>query len=151
MKKIKLQNNLIVPVFNFLTEVKLSANKASRGRTQFIKRLEEKSKEFNEAATDIRKEYFKVDDNDDLIEVDGRYQFKDLETAANQDIELTRKLTELGEETFEIHFGEYSTKYDALFSALDNLEVELSGSDALAYNELMDAYEANEDKSEEEK
>lgn len=151
MKKIKLQNNLIVPIFNFLTEVKLSANKASRGRTQFLKRLEEKSKEFNEAVTDIRKEYFKVDDNGDLIVVDGQYQFKEPEMAVNQEVELTKKLTELGEETFEIHFGEYSTKYEALFTALDNLEVELSGSDALAYNELMDAYESNEDKSEEEK
>ena len=151
MKKIKLPNKLIVPVFNFLTETKLSANKASRGRTQFLKRLEEKSKEFSEVVTDIRKEYFKVDDNGDLIAVDGQYQFKDPEIEATQNVELTKKLNELGEETFEIHFGEHSTKYEALFSALDNLEVELSGSDALAYNELMDAYEANEDKKEEEK
>lgn len=150
MKKIKLANNLIVPVFNFLSEVKLSANKASRGRTQFLKRLEEKSKEFNEAATDIRKEYFKVNDEGNLLVVDGEYQFKDPEMKAVQDVALTKKLTELGEETFEIHFGEYSTKYEALFSALDNLEVELSGADALAYNELMDAYESNEGKSEEE-
>lgn len=151
MKIIKLANNLIVPVFNFLNEVKLSANKASRGRTQFLKRLEEKNKEFNEAVTDIRKEYFKVDDNGDLLVVDDEYQFKDSEMKVVQDTMLTKKLTELGEETFEIHFGEYSTKYEALFSALDNLEVELNGSDALAYNELMDAYEDNEDKTEEEK
>ena len=151
MKKIKLANNLIVPVFNFLNEVKLSANKASRGRTQFLKRLEEKNKEFSEAVTDIRKEYFKVDENGELLIVEGEYQFKDPEMKVVQDAALTKKLTELGEELFEIHFGEYSTKYEALFSALDHLEVELSGSDALAYNEVMDAYEANEDKKEEEK
>ena len=150
MKKIKLQNQLIVPVFNFLTEVKLSANKASRGRTQFLKRLEEKSKEFSEAVSDIRKEYFKVDENGELLVVDGEYQFKDPEMKVVQDATLTKKLTELGEEAFEIHFGEYSTKYEALFTALDNLEVELSGQDAMAYNELMDAYESNESKNEEE-
>lgn len=147
MKTIKLENKSIVPVFNFLQGVNLKANKASRGRTQFSKRLEEKNKEFNEALDEIRKEYFEIDENGELIIEEDKYIYKD----ESQETEVNEKIKELNEEKFEIHFGEYSTKYENLFNALDNLEIELSGQDAFAYNELMDAYEANEDKKEEEK
>ncbi|SFH68537.1 DUF1617 family protein [Pisciglobus halotolerans] len=146
MKTIKLENKSIVPVFNFLQSVNLKANKASRGRTQFSKRLEEKNKEFNEALDEIRKEYFEIDENGELIIENDKYIYKD----ESQETEVNEKIKELNEEKFEIHFGEYSTKYENLFTALDNLEIELSGQDAFAYNELMDAYEANEDKEEEE-
>ena len=149
MKTIKLENQLLVPVFTFLQSVNLKANKASRGRTQLLKRLEEKSKEFNEALTEIRKEYFEVDDNGELVVIDDKYEFKDEENKTTLEAELNGKVEELNKEQFEIQFGEYSTKYDALFLALDNLEIEISGQEAFAYNELMDAYEINEDKKEE--
>ncbi|MGB3161540.1 MAG: DUF1617 family protein [Carnobacterium sp.] len=151
MKTIKLENQLLLPVFTFLQNVNLKANKASRGRTQLLKRLEEKSKEFNEALTEIRKEYFEISEDGELVVVDGKYEFKDKENKVTLEAELNDKVEELNKETFEIQFGEYSTKYDALFLALDNLEVEISGQEAFAYNELMDAYEVNEDKKEEEK
>ena len=149
MKTIKLENQLLVPVFTFLQSVNLKANKASRGRTQLLKRLEEKSKEFNEALTEIRKEYFEVDENGELVVVDDQYEFKDKENKVTLKVELNDKVEELNKEQFEILFGEYSTKYDALFLALDNLEIEISGQEAFVYNELMDAYEVNEDKKEE--
>lgn len=140
MKTIKLENQLIVPVFQFLQEVSLKG-KASRGRTQFSKRLEEKSKEFNDALTDLRKEYFELDDEGEL-KVDGdKYIYKD----KSKEEELNEKIKELNEEGFEIQFGEYSTKYEALFTALDNLDEELNGQKALVYDELMTAYEANEE------
>lgn len=140
MKTIKLQNQLIVPVFQFLQEVNLKG-KASRGRTQFSKRLEEKIKEFDEALTEIRKEYFELDEDGELKVDDDKYTFKD----KSKEEELNEKIQELNEEEFEIQFGEYSTKYEALFTALDNLEEELNGQKALAYDELMTAYEANEE------
>lgn len=140
MKKIKLKNYLIVPVFQLLQDVGLK-DKASRGRTQFLKRLEEKNKDFNEALMEIRKEYFEVDDEGELRVEDGKYIFKD----KKQEKELNEKVKELDEEEFEILFGEYSTKYEALFTALDNLDEELRGQKALAYDELMTAYEENEE------
>lgn len=146
MKTIKLQNQLIVPVFTFLQDATLKG-KATRGRNQFLKRLEEKSKDFNEALSDIRKEYFISDKDGELKVEDGNFIFKD---EANKK-EFEEKINELNEEEFEIQFGEYSTKYEALFSALDEYEEALSGQEALGYNELLDAYEANEDKKEEEK
>lgn len=140
MKTIKLENQLIVPVFQFLQEVNLKG-KASRGRTQFSKRLEDKSKDFNDALTDLRKEYFELDDEGELKVEDDKYIYKD----KFQEEELNEKIKELNEEEFEIQFGEYSTKYEALFTALDNLDEELNGQKALAYDELMTAYEANEE------
>ena len=151
MKTIKLENSLLIPVFTFLQNINLKANKASRGRTQLLKRLEEKSKEFNESLTEIRKEYFEVDGDSELVVNKGKYKFKDEENKKALEVELNDKVEKLNKEHFEIQFGEYSAKYDALFEALDNLEIELSGQEAFAYNELMDAYETNEDKKEEEK
>lgn len=140
MKTIKLENKAIVPVFSFLQEVSLKG-KASRGRTQFSKRLEEKNKEFNEALKEIRKEYFKVDGDGELIVENGEFITKD----KTKNKELDERIQELDEELVEIHFGEYSTKYDAMFTALDTIEEELSGQRAYGYNELMDAYEVNEE------
>lgn len=144
MKKIKLENKMIVPVFQFLQGATLKG-KATRGRNQFMKRLEEKSKEFNEALTEVRKEYFLLDKEGELIVEDGNFIFK-LDADKK---ELEDKIKELNEEELEIQFGEYSTKYEALFKALDEYEESLSGQDALGYNELMDAYEVNEANEEE--
>lgn len=150
MKTIKLQNQLIVPVFSFLQGAVLKG-KATRGRNQLMKRLEEKSKEFNESLTDMRKEYFVLDKDGELEVQNGEYIFKDEANKDELNKELSEKMKELNEEEIEIQFGEYSTKYEALFKALDEYEEALSGQEALGYNELMDAYEANEDKKEEEK
>lgn len=141
MKTIKLKNKVIVPVFEFLTDVNLKANKASRGRTQLLKRLEEKSKEYNDALDIIRKEYFKCDEGGELIVVANEYERKDQDNEQAMETDIK----ELNEELFEIQFGEYSTKYEALFDALGVLEQELNGIAAYGYNELMEQYELNEE------
>ena len=147
MKKIIISNSYIVPTFEFLKDLPLKANKASRGRTQFLKRLEEKQNEYNESLMEINKKYFKVDDNKELIVEDDQYTFKKDDEEFK--LERTKEVNELLEEETEILFGEYSTKYEALFTALDDLEIELSGRDAIVYDVLMESYEANEDKKEE--
>lgn len=149
MKTIKLKNILLVPVFTLLRDGDFK-NQASRGRTKFTKRLEEKNKEFNEALTEIRKEYFEVDENDEL-KIDGdMYVFKE-EVEENPELkeDLNKRIKELEEEEFEVSFVEHSKKYDAMFKALEKFDEELSGDKALAYDELMDAYEANENNEEE--
>ena len=140
MRSIKLKNNLMVSVFTLLKEAKLK-NQASRGRNKFLKRLEEKNKEFNDELTEIRKDFFQVDESGELKSEDGKLIFK--EDVDKED--LNKRVKELEEEEFEISFAEYSTKYEALFEALEHLDEELSGDKALAYDELMDAYEQSEE------
>lgn len=145
MKSIKLKNNLMVAVFTLLKEAKLK-NQASRGRNKFLKRLEEKNKEFNDELTEIRKDFFQVDEKGDLKVEDGQFIFKEeVDEHPEMKEDLDKRVKELQEETFEISFAEYSTKYEALFEALEHLDEELSGDKALAYDELMDAYENTEE------
>ena len=141
MKSIKLKNNLMVPVFTLLKEAKFK-NLASRGRNKFLKRLEEKNKEFNDELTEIRKDFFRVDDEGKLKVEDGKFVFKpEVEKQPELKEDLNKRVKDLENEDFEISFAEYSTKYEALFEALEHLDEELSGDKALAYDELMDAYE----------
>lgn len=147
MKSIKLKNNLMIPVFALLKDAKLK-NQASRGRNKFLKRLEEKNKEFNDELNEIRKEFFQVDERGELKSEEGRFIFKEEVDDNQESIEdLNKRVKELEEETFEISFAEYSTKYEALFEALEHLDEELSGDKALAYDELMEAYENIEEEN----
>lgn len=142
MKKIIIKNEFIVPTFDFLKDIPLKT-KASRGRTQFLKRLEDKQNEYNDFVKEINKKYFKVDDKNELIIEDEQYIFKKDDDDFKQ--ERTKEVMELLEEETEILFGEYSTKYESLFEALDNMEIELSGQEAIVYDLLMEAYEKNEE------
>ncbi|WP_051932605.1 hypothetical protein [Carnobacterium inhibens] len=54
---------------------------------------------------------------------------------------------ELNNEEFEISFSEHTSKFEAMFEALENSEVELCGEDALSYDELLDAYESSEEEA----
>lgn len=141
MKTLKIKNRYIIVVSNLLNEINLK-NQASRGRNKLIDRLVEKSKEFQEDLTEIRKEYFQVGEDGNLKAEDGRLVFK--EDITEEDIEaLNKSVEELQEESFEIAFVEHSKKYEALFDALNHLDEELSGEKALAYDVLLDAYEEN--------
>ena len=141
MKTIKINNINTAPIYNFLNSLELTG-KASRGRSKFIKRLEEKNKEYLEDLAELQKEYFETDEKGDLITDDkGKLTFKeDLDFD-----EYNFKYKGIENEQAEIAFGEYSTKYEAMFQALDNLDVPLSGQDAELYDTLMDAYEAEKE------
>ena len=141
MKTIKINNINTAPIYNFLNGLSLTG-KASRGRSKFIKRLEEKNKEYLEDLAELQKEYFETDEKGDLITDDkGKLTFKDDLNFEEYDT----KYKDIGNEHAEISFGEYSTKYEAMFQALDNLDVPLSGQDAESYDNLMDAYEAEKE------
>ena len=136
-KSIKIKNTEIIPTFEFLQELELLP-KASRGRNRLQKRLEEKNKEFANDLTDIQKEYFKTNSERELITEDG----KNLIPIEGSDLqELEHKVEELNNESAEIIFGEDSDKLEALFAALDDLQIPLSGQKALIYDMLMTAYE----------
>lgn len=136
-KSIKIKNTEIIPTFEFLQDLELLA-KASRGRNRLQARLAEKNKEFANDLMDIQKEYFKTDDDGELITEDG----KNLVPIEGSDLqEFNDKVYELNEEKAEIIFGEDSDKLEALFAALDDLQVPLSGQKALVYDMLMTTYE----------
>lgn len=136
-KSIKIKNTEIIPTFEFLQDLELLA-KASRGRNRLQARLAEKSKEFANDLMDIQKEYFKTDSKGELITEDG----KNLVPIEGSDLqEFNDKVYELNDESAEIIFGEDSDKLEALFVALDDLQIPLSGQKALIYDMLMTTYE----------
>lgn len=140
MKSIKLKNFEVTPVYNFLAGAELSG-KASRGRSKFIKRLEEKSKDFFDDLTDLQKQYFKTNEDGEFIK-DGEKKliYKD----ENQKEEAGEQMQALNNELVEISFGEYSEKFKAMFKALDEYDKPMSNLDADAYDILMTAYEEEE-------
>lgn len=136
-KSIKIKNTEIIPTFEFLQDLELLA-KASRGRNRLQARLAEKNKEFANDLMDIQKEYFKTDSDGEFITEDG----KNLIPIEGSDLqEFNNKVYELNDESAEIIFGEDSDKLEALFAALDDLQIPLSGQKALIYDMLMTAYE----------
>lgn len=136
-KSIKIKNTEIIPIFEFLQDLELLA-KASRGRNRLQARLAEKNKEFANDLMDIQKEYFKTNSDGELITEDG----KNLIPIEGSDLqEFNNKVYELNDESAEIIFGEDSDKLEALFVALDDLQIPLSGQKALIYDMLMTSYE----------
>ena len=147
MKIIKIKNIEVIPVFNFLKDVEL-VGQASRGRSKFNSRLEEKNKEYLEDLQTIQKDYFEVDKDGNLRQ-DGD-KLIPLETLTEEDKKtLNERVADLQQEIAEVSFTEYSTKYEAMFKELDKLEIPLKGQDAYAYDLLMTAYEENEEKEKE--
>lgn len=145
MKTIKMKNDSIIRTGEFLKKTKFKG-KASRGAIKFMKRLEEKQNDFNEGLFVIRKDYFEVDVLGELLVKDDMYIFKKDITKEGKK-EFSDRLLELNEEEFEISFSEHTSKFEAMFEALENSEAELCGEDALAYDELLDAYESSEEEA----
>lgn len=145
MKSIVLKNESIVRVYNLLQGLELKG-KASRGRTKFQKRLQEKEEEFIVEKQEMQKQYVQLDENGEFVILEDG-----VSSPLREDLTLEDKqkflnlLEDINKETFEISFAEYASKFEAMFEALDNLEIELSGENADAYDELMDAYELNEE------
>lgn len=139
MRSIKIKNKSIAKIYEFLETIALK-NKASRGKTKFQRRLQEKYAEYNEFLNEIRQKYFKVDDNGQFLVVDNHLQFLD-DITEKQKLEYVKELNELDNDMVEISFSEYSEQYEAMFKALEELDVELKGDQAFAYDELMDAYD----------
>lgn len=151
MKSIELKNGSIVRVFNLLQKLSLRGQ-ASRGRTKFQKRLQEKEEEYITEKQEIQKKYIQLDEAGEFVVLEDGVSSPLRDNLTREEKEkFLETLEELKRDVFEISFTEYSSKFEAMFEALDSLEMDLSGEDAEAYDELMDAYEANEEKLEEEK
>lgn len=135
-KLLKFKNNELVNVANFLVSIPLKS-KASRARTALVQKLSLKNDEFRKFQEELLEKYAQKDESGELIQDEnGSYPWIK-ETKA----EAVEALTELNNEEVYINIEEYRPNMKLLSLALDNLDMELSGQEAVAYNLLMDQLE----------
>lgn len=135
-KLLKFKNNELVNVANFLVSIPLKS-KASRARTALVQKLSLKNDEFRKFQKELLEKYAQKDDSGELIQDEnGSYPWIK-ETKA----EAVEALTELNHEEVYINIEEYLPNMKLLSLALDDLDVALSGQEAVAYNLLMDQLE----------
>lgn len=133
---LKFKNNELVNVANFLVSIPLKS-KASRARTALVQKLSLKNDEFRKFQKELLEKYAQKDDSGELIkDENGSYPWIQ-ETKA----EAVEALTELNNEEVYINIEEYRPNMKLLSLALDDLDVALSGQEAVAYNLLMDQLE----------
>lgn len=149
MKKLVLKNKELVPCINFIDKVDMVGH-ASRGRTKLQKRLTEELEDYEAEMNVIRQDYYVLDKDGELVQENNSYSKRDNLTKEEENT-LTERVKSLMESDVEVELATYSKKYEAFFKKLDNLEMAISGADAMAYDVLLDAYEANEEEKEEEK
>lgn len=135
-KLLKFKNNELVNVANFLVSIPLKS-KASRARTALVQKLSLKNDEFRKFQKELLEKYAQKDDSGELIQDEnGSYPWIQ-ETKA----EAVEALIELNNEEVYINIEEYRPNMKLLSLALDDLDVALSGQEAVAYNLLMDQLE----------
>lgn len=135
-KLLKFKNNELVNVANFLVSIPLKS-KASRARTALVQKLSLKNDEFRKFQKELLEKYAQKDDSGELIQDEnGSYPWIK-ETKA----EAVEAFTELNHEEVYINIEEYRPNMKLLSLALDDLDVALSGQEAVVYNLLMDQLE----------
>lgn len=138
--KLKLQNALIVPSINLLQKVELKG-KSSRARTKLIKLLASSMKDLNESEIALADENAQLDENGEIVRTD-----KGMAVIDPAKVDTYRKQhNELLQETAEVEGATYAEHLDDCQSFLIDLDMELSGEDAEAYDALLDAIEEEKD------
>lgn len=135
-KLLKFKNNELVNVANFLVSIPLKT-KASRARTSLVNKLSLKNEEYRKFQKDLLEKYAQKDESGELIQDEnGSYPW----VKETKD-EAVEALTELNNEEVYINIEEYRPNMKMLSLALDDLDIELSGQEAAAYDLLMDQLE----------
>lgn len=132
----EIKNGEITAYVEFLQKLNLKS-RASRGRTKLIKLLEKKINEFNMDLNSLRDEYFKKDEQGQFIQENGKLVVKDGVSIA----EAQSEADELNNENAVILLDEYKEQIKAMYQALDEYDDELSGTDAMIYDDLMEKLE----------
>lgn len=157
MKTIKLQNKEVVPVYQALENIIVQGRKTKRGKGKLQKVLKAKNEEYLEDLNEIRSDYFKKKEDGTFAENNGNLvwlgEYRDDQEAKKKANDQTK---ELNEEMIGIDLVEHESKIKSFFDALEKDEFtakdELRDEDFETLMELLeDAFEANEDKKEEEK
>lgn len=134
---LKFKNNQIEVISNFLQNLPLK-NKASRARTLLISKLSEKLQEYVTFQKELLDKFAEKDEAGKLIQdSEGNYHWQ-----ASKVQEANEAMNELGFDEVFINLDEYRPNIENLTVALAELDIELSGQDALIYNELMNQLEA---------
>ncbi|WP_029276311.1 DUF1617 family protein [Carnobacterium jeotgali] len=157
MKTIKLKNIEVIPVYQALENIIVQGRKPRRGKGKLQKALKAKNEEFLEDLNDIRSDYFKKNGDGTFVESNGNLAWLDEyvndQGAKNKASEQTK---ELNAEVIGIDLVEHEAKIKSFFDTLE--KDEFTGKESLRDEDfetlmelLEEAFEANEDKKEEEK
>lgn len=134
-KELKIKNTDLVPTINFITELHLKKAPA-RGGSKLVKLLEEKLKDFNEDAKQLRDPYVKKDGDEPVVK-NNLFVFKTEEDKK----ECDKEFQALSEEEAIITLNEFSNKIEAFYKALEDSEESFTGKNMLILDMLLDQFE----------
>lgn len=133
---LKFKNSEIETVANFLGKLPLKS-KASRARTLLINKLNEKFGDYTAFQKELLDEYGKKQDSGELFQDEqGNFHWE-----ADKVDEANEAMNELGDDIVYIDTVEYRPNMKFLSLSLEDLDMELSGNDAIVYDQLMDQLE----------
>lgn len=133
---LKFKNGEIQSYANFLSSLPLK-NKASRARTQLISKLDKKFSEYAKFQREIIDKYAVKDEQGEL-EKDEQGNFHWVKETME---EAVQAINELSQEEVYLNLEEYRPNIKFLTLALEEIDVALSGQDALIYDGLMEQLE----------
>ncbi len=133
--QVKIENQKLGQAINLLFNLSLKG-KQSRHRTQFIKALEEKLKDFAEQEKELLKEHCYLDEKGEpkTIENGTKWDVKDLDAFA-------KDRTELYEEERVFEGGDAQGMLKTVKDILLNCDKEWQGQDAVIYDYLCEQFE----------
>lgn len=133
---LKLKNIELPSTIAFLNRISLRT-KASRARTLLVKKLDVRLQEYVKFQQEILDKFAVKDDTGEVVKDEhGVFTWQ-----ADHVQEGNEAFKELGEEEVFLNIEEYRPNMAFLKAALDDLDMELSGVDALVYDLLMDQLE----------
>lgn len=137
--QVKIENQKLGQAINLLFNLSLKG-KQSRHRTQFIKALEEKLKDFAEQEKELLKEHCNLDENGEpkTIENGTKWDVKDLKAFA-------KDRTELYEEERVFEGGDAQGMLKTVKDILLNCDKEWRGQEATIYDYLCEQFENGAD------
>lgn len=133
---LKLKNIELPPTIAFLNRISLRT-KASRARTLLVKKLDARLQEYVKFQQEILDKFAVKDDTGEVAKDEhGIFTWEEAHVQ-----EGNEAFKELGDEEVFLNIEEYRPNMVFLKAALDDLDMELSGVDALVYDLLMDQLE----------
>lgn len=138
--KFEIKNSMISPAIKLLYDLKLKG-KQSRHRTKFIKLLQGKMKELHAQELDLIKEYTGDDgDGGPKKREDGSFAIR-----PEDEIAFRKEQDELFDEPFVIDGGDNYLTLETVKDIVLEYDEEVSGSTAVAYDYLCEAFENMKD------
>jgi len=132
---IKIKNTELNAIILFLNKV-AAKGKEARAISKFKKLLLEKNEEFSGDEVELLKEYCVLQEDGNLqVDENGKVTFLEEKAECGRQAHV-----ELQEEEVAINLTAY-TLFDVLITALENTDLELSGTDADVYDLLLDKLE----------